>query len=152
LGELPRELIEVVGRDGSPDRHELYRSMTAAGGGRRPLGRGGAAVSWRDAAAAGELAARQRGLAAGAVSGVGGGVGGAGGKVAMPGQVPVPAAVDAADLPRPADRVRHPRWGEGVVVAVKGDGEPAEAEITVAFPDMGIKRLIAGYARLEKLD
>ena len=147
LGELPRELIEVVGRDGAPERQELYRSMTADGGrGRRPLGRGGVTVRWRDAAAAGELAARQRGLAAGALGG------GGGGKVAMPGPAPAPAVVDAADLPRPADRVRHPRWGEGVVIAVKGDGEPAEAEITVAFPDLGIKRLIAGYARLEKLD
>ena len=46
------------------------------------------------------------------------------------------------------DRVRHARFGDGVVVSsqvVKGD-----EEVTVAFVGEGVKRLIAAYAGLEK--
>jgi DNA helicase-2/ATP-dependent DNA helicase PcrA len=59
--------------------------------------------------------------------------------------------VTAADLPGPGEKVRHPKWGEGVVVAVGVRPDPADSEITVAFPDLGIKRLVAGYARLDRL-
>jgi DNA helicase-2/ATP-dependent DNA helicase PcrA len=47
------------------------------------------------------------------------------------------------------DRVRHPTFGEGVVVAVKPSGE--DQELTVAFEEKGLKRLLAGYARLERI-
>ncbi|WP_031515521.1 DNA helicase PcrA [Desulfofalx alkaliphila] len=47
------------------------------------------------------------------------------------------------------DNVVHRKWGEGVVVAVKGEGK--DAEIKVAFPEQGIKTLIAQYAPLEKV-
>jgi DNA helicase-2/ATP-dependent DNA helicase PcrA len=46
------------------------------------------------------------------------------------------------------DRVRHRRFGEGIVVSsqvVKGD-----EEVTVAFVGQGVKRLIAAYAGLER--
>jgi len=62
---------------------------------------------------------------------------------------PGPAKIAEGDLPRAGERVRHAKWGEGTVITVKGAG--ADAEITVAFPDLGIKRLMAGYARLERL-
>jgi DNA helicase-2/ATP-dependent DNA helicase PcrA len=48
---------------------------------------------------------------------------------------------------RTGDRVRHPRFGEGIVVSsqlVRGD-----EEVTVAFVGEGVKRLIAAYAGLE---
>lgn len=48
----------------------------------------------------------------------------------------------------PGERVRHRKWGVGTVVDVRGDGEAAE--IRVAFPEMGIKTLLARYAPLEK--
>ena len=49
---------------------------------------------------------------------------------------------------RAGDRVRHPAFGEGVVVssALRSDDE----EVTVAFPDKGVKRLMAGFAGLAK--
>ena len=50
---------------------------------------------------------------------------------------------------RPGDRVRHPRWGEGQVLAAQGRG--AQAEVTVDFPDAGKRTLIAMYANLKKL-
>jgi DNA helicase-2/ATP-dependent DNA helicase PcrA len=46
------------------------------------------------------------------------------------------------------DKVRHGKWGAGVVVGVRGEGE--EIELKVAFPEMGIKTLLARYAPLEK--
>ncbi|GAB6157971.1 DNA helicase PcrA [Desulfotomaculum varum] len=47
------------------------------------------------------------------------------------------------------DRVRHRKWGEGVIVKVSGEG--GDAELTVAFPEQGLKTLIAQYAPLEKI-
>lgn len=49
---------------------------------------------------------------------------------------------------RPGDRVVHPRLGPGVVVSQKGSGP--DAEIGVAFPDKGVKILLARYANLKK--
>jgi DNA helicase-2/ATP-dependent DNA helicase PcrA len=46
------------------------------------------------------------------------------------------------------DRVRHRRFGDGIVVTsriVKG-----EEEVTVAFVGEGVKRLVAAYAGLER--
>ncbi|HET7089993.1 MAG TPA: UvrD-helicase domain-containing protein [Anaerolineae bacterium] len=50
---------------------------------------------------------------------------------------------------RPGQRVKHARFGEGVVVEsrVQGDDE----ELAVAFEKAGIKRLLASFANLEKL-
>ena len=50
---------------------------------------------------------------------------------------------------RAGDRVRHRRFGDGIVVSsriVKGD-----EEVTVAFVGEGVKRLIAAYAGLERV-
>jgi DNA helicase-2/ATP-dependent DNA helicase PcrA len=49
---------------------------------------------------------------------------------------------------RAGDRVRHRRFGDGIVVSsriVKGD-----EEVTVAFVGEGVKRLVAAYAGLER--
>jgi DNA helicase II / ATP-dependent DNA helicase PcrA len=46
------------------------------------------------------------------------------------------------------DTVFHERWGEGVVVAVSGSGDRAEA--TIAFEDVGEKRVLLGYAPLTR--
>ena len=47
------------------------------------------------------------------------------------------------------DTVVHDRWGEGVVLDVKGSGSDAEA--TVMFEDAGQKRLLLAYAPLKKV-
>lgn len=48
------------------------------------------------------------------------------------------------------EKVRHGKWGVGVVVRVKGDGE--DQEIDIAFPSpTGIKRLLAKFAPIEKV-
>lgn len=50
----------------------------------------------------------------------------------------------------PGDKVRHSKWGIGVIVSVEGSGD--DVELKVAFPDQGIKVLLARYAPLEKVN
>ncbi len=56
-----------------------------------------------------------------------------------------PAAEDLAV----GDRVEHPRFGVGTIVSSRGEGE--DREVDIAFPDLGIKRFILGYANLRKV-
>ncbi|HSE49969.1 MAG TPA: UvrD-helicase domain-containing protein [Terriglobales bacterium] len=49
---------------------------------------------------------------------------------------------------KPGQRVRHPKYGEGVVYKREGDGE--DAKITVQFPGVGLKKLVEKFAQLEK--
>jgi DNA helicase-2/ATP-dependent DNA helicase PcrA len=46
-------------------------------------------------------------------------------------------------------RVRHAKFGEGVVIESRADG--SDEEITIAFKKSGIKHLLASFANLEKL-
>jgi DNA helicase-2/ATP-dependent DNA helicase PcrA len=47
-------------------------------------------------------------------------------------------------------RVRHARFGEGLVVGVERDGE--DIIVTVGFASVGRKRLSMQYAHLEEID
>jgi len=49
----------------------------------------------------------------------------------------------------PGDRVRHIKWGEGIVLDV--DGVDEDAQISVNFPSVGTKHLILKYAPLVKI-
>jgi DNA helicase-2/ATP-dependent DNA helicase PcrA len=46
-------------------------------------------------------------------------------------------------------KVKHAVFGQGIVLGTVGTGD--EAQITVAFPKVGVKKLMAGFARLEKV-
>ena len=46
-------------------------------------------------------------------------------------------------------RVRHPKYGEGMVFQREGDGD--DAKITVQFTKHGVKKLVEKFAQLEKL-
>lgn len=46
-------------------------------------------------------------------------------------------------------RVRHPKYGEGIVFQREGDGE--DAKITVQFQQHGVKKLVEKFAQLERL-
>lgn len=50
---------------------------------------------------------------------------------------------------RPGDKVRHPVFGEGTVVAAEPSG--GDWMVTVAFAGQGVKKLMAGFAKLELL-
>ncbi|MDR3763231.1 MAG: UvrD-helicase domain-containing protein [Acidobacteriota bacterium] len=49
---------------------------------------------------------------------------------------------------RKGDRVRHPKYGVGVVFQREGDGE--NAKVTVQFQSYGLKKLVEKYAQLVK--
>lgn len=46
-------------------------------------------------------------------------------------------------------RVRHPKFGEGTIVNLEGNGE--HSRLQIAFPGEGIKWLVVAYARLERV-
>lgn len=74
-----------------------------------------------------------------------------------PGTPGVPKAFSARTLIKPdaekiwqaGDKAKHNLWGTGTVVSVKGTGQ--EAELTVAFPDAGVKKLLVKYAPIQKV-
>jgi DNA helicase-2/ATP-dependent DNA helicase PcrA len=47
-------------------------------------------------------------------------------------------------------KVSHVKWGIGTIVSKEGKG--ADAQVKVAFPGLGIKILILGYANLQKVE
>ncbi|MCR4963637.1 MAG: UvrD-helicase domain-containing protein [Firmicutes bacterium] len=60
--------------------------------------------------------------------------------------VPKPAAKALIAV---GDKVKHSKFGEGIVVSVSGSGD--DCQLSVAFPNMGIKKLMWKYAPLTKL-
>jgi DNA helicase-2/ATP-dependent DNA helicase PcrA len=73
------------------------------------------------------------------------------GKVEVPSTGWSPPRVPKREVPSVSegDTVLHERWGEGVVITVKGHGDDAEA--TIAFSDAGEKRLLLSYAPLKRV-
>ena len=61
-------------------------------------------------------------------------------------------ATSGPDLPEvsPGDHVRHPQFGEGVVVSYKAVKD--DVEVVVAFDGAGIKKLLLSFAGLEKME
>jgi DNA helicase-2/ATP-dependent DNA helicase PcrA len=67
-------------------------------------------------------------------------------KFARP-QVPVEKSSGGGSF-RPGQRVKHPKYCEGIVYQREGEGE--NAKITVQFPRFGLKKLVEKYAHLER--
>lgn len=61
---------------------------------------------------------------------------------------PKPATVDEVNF-KPGDKVKHKMFGVGTVVSINSSHNGVMLKI--AFPDEGVKTLMAGYAPLEKL-
>ena len=61
-----------------------------------------------------------------------------------------PEPVALAPRFKAGDRVIHPSFGEGLVVESKLSG--GDEEVSVAFKGRGIKRLMAGFANLQKVN
>lgn len=49
----------------------------------------------------------------------------------------------------PGDKVQHKKWGIGTVVKVSGNSK--DVELDIAFPQQGVKRLLAAFAPIEKI-
>ncbi len=56
----------------------------------------------------------------------------------------------AANGWRSGERVRHPKFGEGVILAVEGAGAHAQASVKFG-PEVGVKQLLLSVAPLERL-
>jgi DNA helicase-2/ATP-dependent DNA helicase PcrA len=61
-------------------------------------------------------------------------------------ELPPPVSAELGAL-RPGARVRHPMFGRGTVVRSDGTGD--DLKLTVSFPGLGAKRLVARFAGLE---
>jgi DNA helicase-2/ATP-dependent DNA helicase PcrA len=60
----------------------------------------------------------------------------------------IPAPTGSTGI-RSGQRVRHPKYGEGIVFRREGDGD--DAKITVQFSKFGVKKLVEKFAQLERL-
>src|SRR5262249_26118119 len=60
---------------------------------------------------------------------------------------PPPVPPGALDGMRAGVRVRHPLFGVGTVLRREGEGD--DLKLTVSFPAVGAKKLVARYAGLE---
>ncbi len=49
------------------------------------------------------------------------------------------------------EKIRHLVYGQGLVVGYKGNGNDAQVSIAFTKPGVGVKKFIAGFARLEKV-
>lgn len=63
--------------------------------------------------------------------------------------VPVTASPDSSTGFKAGDRVRHAQFGDGTVISLKTSGSDTEA--TVAFAEIGVKKLLLSFARLQKI-
>jgi DNA helicase II / ATP-dependent DNA helicase PcrA len=60
----------------------------------------------------------------------------------------IPPATGATGF-KNGERVRHPKYGDGIVFRTEGDGD--SAKITVQFAKFGVKKLVEKFANLEKV-
>jgi DNA helicase-2/ATP-dependent DNA helicase PcrA len=67
-------------------------------------------------------------------------------KFDMP-SMPAPEPKSRAGF-NPGQRVRHPKYGEGIIYRREGEGD--QAKITVQFQGFGLKKLVEKYAQLER--
>ncbi|MGF1596119.1 MAG: DNA helicase PcrA [Acidimicrobiales bacterium] len=63
-------------------------------------------------------------------------------------QGPVPSGADGLEL-KIGDDVCHKKWGEGVILDLRGSGD--KTEVVVRFPSVGEKTLLLAWAPLEKV-
>jgi len=73
---------------------------------------------------------------------------GKGGRLTMRPKLHIEAPTGRTGLGKGA-RVRHPKYGEGVIFAREGEGE--DAKLTVQFSSHGMKKLVEKSAQLERL-
>jgi len=69
-------------------------------------------------------------------------------RVFAPRQTPQPTNAHALGF-RVGEDVRHPRFGDGIILGIEGEGDKAVA--TIRFPQAGERQLLLSWAPLEKL-
>jgi len=121
LRELPPELAQTVGR--SPAVTPLASPSPPA-----ELASAGQAVLPKDERATGGLDMR-----------------------ALLAKYRQPPAPQTPRTYRPGQRVRHPKFGEGLVVSCRGQGEEGEVSIAFLDKDLGVKKFALAYVKLEEV-
>ena len=61
--------------------------------------------------------------------------------------MPKPSNVHESGF-RVGEDVRHPKYGEGVILELRGSGEKTEA--TIRFPDVGSKTFVLAWTPIQK--
>ncbi|WP_310550685.1 DNA helicase PcrA [Paenibacillus glufosinatiresistens] len=151
LEEIPEELKE----DASPAGYDRYRRGSGGDLGGAYGGRG------FEGGGRGNFGARVTGGTGGTGGGyaAGGAVRGGGGSTAPAGSSARATVVSggpaqasgAAGGFKAGDKVSHGKWGVGTIVSVKGEGN--DMELQIAFPaPVGVKRLLAGFAPISKVE
>jgi DNA helicase II / ATP-dependent DNA helicase PcrA len=165
LEEVPSRLVEDLG---SPAARPQFSGSGYGGAYSTPYPRGnrfggGAAeagerhYSYEDEDQSARGGAESRGKFGGKTGGIGAGSGSIdniasffaarGQKVSRP-KLDIPETTGKTGL-KQGSRVRHPKYGEGIVFRREGDGD--DAKITVQFQQHGVKKLVEKFAQLERL-
>src|SRR5690606_14639223 len=130
LDEIPAHLVEAIEQRRASRGGRTYGGYGSYGGG-YGSGSSSRASASRDRMVEAALRAGRRPVS------TGGGTGGG------------PARHGAEQLGiRVGDDVVHAKWGEGVVLALEGEGD--KAEIVIRFPSVGEKRLLLSWAPIKK--
>ena len=156
LEEIPSRLMEDLG---SPRPTPSWSSGGGRYGQQRrdPYEEGERHYSYEDEDQSGSRGRPQQRYGAG--SGAGGGRSGSsmdniasffsqrGQKVSRP-KMDLPEPTGKTGMAR-GTRVRHPKYGEGILVRREGEGD--DAKITVEFTKHGVKKLVEKFAQLERI-
>jgi len=148
LGEIPGRLIEDLSAPVPTDTWGGYAAQSTRSPSQRP-------AHWNyedeDQSIAGSTppaGSRPRpSHGAGSIDNIAEFFGARGGKFPRP-KLPVVEPTGATGF-RSGQRVRHPKYGEGVVFRREGDGE--DAKLTVQFSRFGVKKLVEKFAQLERM-
>ncbi len=127
LEEIPSELLAAQGGN------RMLRSRRDRGGGGRTYGGGGDATPTGRTFGGGAGSSHADDVVEAALAAA---------------NKPTPSGAEALGL-KVGDDVRHTQWGEGVITDIAGVGDKAEA--SVYFGSVGEKRLLLGWAPLEKI-
>ena len=140
LGEIPAYLVDEFppknssfsfgGADDIVDLETYETETKSFGGGRRPVRAyaGGASSSGQAAGRGYGQGDRQPDVGSGFIQG---------------GKLP------ATEAFKPGDKIIHQKWGPGVVVSTRGQGD--KSVYTIAFPDMGLRDLQADIAPIRRM-
>jgi DNA helicase-2/ATP-dependent DNA helicase PcrA len=106
-----------------------------------------ASVGYRNQSSYGNAGSRTRNDT-GSIDNIASFFGGRGGAVAKRPKLPVAEPTGVVGF-KSGQRVRHPKYGDGVVFRREGDGD--DAKITVQFTKFGVKKLVEKFAQLERV-
>ncbi|WP_026293892.1 DNA helicase PcrA [Saccharibacillus kuerlensis] len=148
LQEIPDELKEDTGVN--PDRYrrgsDPDKGYGNSRGGGRNFGGGSSSAGGMGRGGRTGAGAQPTGMGRPAVASRTSGV-----TVTPAGGQPAARSTNNTGAFQVGDKVAHGKWGEGTIVSIKGSGNDTELNIAFKAP-VGIKRLLAGFAPITKVE